>query len=77
MATIDIQFSLVRDGKIEMLIADAPDRETAQFWLHFSAPVPTDRSKSLATLQLAALHRLRTELSEQIQAITHNPDLRP
>lgn len=67
----------ITDKRVELVIGDHPDREQAAFWLHFAVTLDVDRGQQLSGVQLAALHRLRTELSAQIQAITHNRDLRP
>jgi hypothetical protein len=77
MTTVSLQSTAIFDDRVEILIADAPERDAATFWLDFCAPVSVDRAKTLAATQLEALHYLRNELSGQIQAITHNPGLKP
>lgn len=67
----------ITNKRVELVIGDDPDREQAAFWMHLAVSVDVDRGQKLSGVQLGALQRLRSELSDQIQAITHSPGLRP
>lgn len=70
MTEIKVQETIVRDGNMEIFIADSPGIEEATEWVNFSVKVSADQHDNFLRCQTVALQRLRDIIGHEIKMRT-------
>ena len=68
---VAVQRTVIEEGRVEMIIADQPMRDSAIVWIHFSMPINVGLARRVTEVRREALQRLRSLLDDQIQATAH------